>query len=239
MKVSKGQSQPEIVSAAFLILYMLLGLRPFLCEAMETYGPAVMPATLWPPCPWRKRTPTGSLVAVLARGARLQCLRDPAFSVEHRWPVIKRKMEPLTWRDASSHICEGQRQCKHCSGNCQIGLGDEPVQSTAAEGASRMASFPAIFGTMYSEFIILARGLSAPTTLALNWESDNPTGCQDWSLPRFCRVSQQTPCRMEVDGFSGIGPRKSYFDQKYQVVGVLKEYEGDLGRALLCRDQQD
>ena len=28
MKVSKGQSQPEIVAAAFLILYMLLG-RPF------------------------------------------------------------------------------------------------------------------------------------------------------------------------------------------------------------------
>ena len=28
MKVSKGQSQPEIVAAAFLILYMVLG-RPF------------------------------------------------------------------------------------------------------------------------------------------------------------------------------------------------------------------
>ena len=28
MKVSKGQSQPEIVTAAFLVLYMVLG-RPF------------------------------------------------------------------------------------------------------------------------------------------------------------------------------------------------------------------
>ena len=33
MKVSKGQSQPEIVAAAFLILYMVLG-QPFLCQAL-------------------------------------------------------------------------------------------------------------------------------------------------------------------------------------------------------------
>ena len=33
MKVSKGQSQPEIVAAAFLILYMVLG-SPFLYQVL-------------------------------------------------------------------------------------------------------------------------------------------------------------------------------------------------------------
>ena len=37
MKVSKGQSQPEMVAAAFLILHMVLGLRPpgFDCDSCE------------------------------------------------------------------------------------------------------------------------------------------------------------------------------------------------------------
>ena len=36
MKVSKGQSQPEIVAAAFIILYMVLG-SPFLQVLIETH----------------------------------------------------------------------------------------------------------------------------------------------------------------------------------------------------------
>ena len=34
MKVSKGQSRPEIVAAAFLILYMVLG-SPFLYQVFD------------------------------------------------------------------------------------------------------------------------------------------------------------------------------------------------------------
>ena len=49
MKVSKGQSQPEIAAAAFVILYMVLG-SPFLYQVLivtHMRNPAVPSAPLW------------------------------------------------------------------------------------------------------------------------------------------------------------------------------------------------
>ena len=47
MKVSKGRSQPEIVAAAFLILYMVLG-RPLLYQVLiETHMCLIFPVVVF------------------------------------------------------------------------------------------------------------------------------------------------------------------------------------------------
>ena len=52
MKVSKGQSQPEIVAAAaFLILYVVLGLRPFILPGFDCDSVRVGSGELKQPCP--------------------------------------------------------------------------------------------------------------------------------------------------------------------------------------------
>ena len=89
MNVSKGQSQPEIVAAAFLFLYMVLG-SPFLCQVLIVTQLLPTPALSTIPVRSSAVAPFGQIVGSQVV-THLEFTRHPS-GVNHVVSVLQRRI---------------------------------------------------------------------------------------------------------------------------------------------------
>ena len=106
MKVRKGQSQPEVVAAAFLILYMVLG-RPFkyrvVIVTQMDFGPRYadgrrLGRRLSGCAPCRAGEDRGKQKTWLALGADLWPTFYPPIHIEPGWRVLEDRVPPKVTR---------------------------------------------------------------------------------------------------------------------------------------------